>query len=116
MLDRALGAGPAIRAIYLVSLKGKVLAAGLAAEQRGLRADLLGSDVSATRLFREVVQRRRLVWGDKYLSALSGAVTVGVSAPHLSCHSGTQTEQSRSSGATKALPSVSRAVDTAAPK
>jgi len=81
MLDRALGAGPAIRAIYLVSLKGKVLAAGLAAEQRGLRADLLGSDVSATRLFREVVQRRRLVWGDKYLSALSGAVTVGVAMP-----------------------------------
>lgn len=81
VLDRALGDGRAFRAIYFVSGQGKVVAAGLTESQRLLRKDLLGSDVSANQLFRQAMQKRQPVWSDKYLSALSGAVTVGLAVP-----------------------------------
>jgi len=81
LLDRALGDGQALRAIYFVSGDGKVVAAGLMESQRLLRNDLLGSDVSANQLFRQAMQKRQPVWSDKYLSALSGAVTVGLAIP-----------------------------------
>lgn len=81
ILERAAWDGKAIRAIYLASNDGKVLAAGVVPALRVHRADLLGSDLSASPLFRAVLKSRQMVWGDKFLSALSGAVTVGLAYP-----------------------------------
>lgn len=81
VLDRATGDGHEFRAIYLVSGKGTVLAAGVAPDLRPGREDLLGSDLSATQLFVLARKRRQVIWGDKVLSALSGAVTVGLVYP-----------------------------------
>ncbi|WP_367848142.1 ATP-binding protein [Rhodoferax sp. WC2427] len=81
MLERAAWDGKAIRAIYLVSNDGLVEAAGLVPALRVRRTDVLGSDLSASPLFRAVLESRQMVWGDKFLSALSGAVTVGLAYP-----------------------------------
>lgn len=81
LLDRATDNSDGIRAIYLASNNGIVWAAGLDIELRSRRDDLLGSDVSANPLFRGAQFPRQLSWGDKYLSALSGSVTVGLAYP-----------------------------------
>jgi PAS domain S-box-containing protein len=81
LLDRVVWDGRSIRAVYLVSNEGTVLAAGLGPNLRAQRLDLLGSDLSASALFRSVQSTRQMVWGDKYLSALSGAVTIGLAYP-----------------------------------
>ena len=81
LLERAAWDGKAIRAIYLASNDGMVLAAGVVPALREHRTDLLGSDLSASPLFRAVQASRQMVWGDKFLSALSGAVTVGLAYP-----------------------------------
>ncbi|MBC7682909.1 MAG: PAS domain S-box protein, partial [Ferruginibacter sp.] len=81
LLERAALDGKAIRAIYLASNDGKVLAAGVVPALRVQGADLLGSDLSASPLFREALASRQMVWGDKFLSALSGVVTVGLAYP-----------------------------------
>ena len=80
-LDRTTGDGTAFRAIYLTSRNGSVLAAGVAPSLRLRRDDLLGSDLSTNPLFRSVRKTRSAVWGDKYLSALSGTVTMGLATP-----------------------------------
>jgi PAS domain S-box-containing protein len=67
--------------MYLTHNDGRVLAAGVVPALQLRRADLLGSDLSASPLFRKVLETRQMVWGDKYLSALSGAVTVGLAYP-----------------------------------
>ncbi len=81
LLERAAWDGKAIRAIYLAGNDGTVLAAGVQPALRLHRTDLLGSDLSASPLFRAVLESRQMVWGDKFLSALSGAVTVGLAYP-----------------------------------
>nr|WP_315244008.1 ATP-binding protein [uncultured Albidiferax sp.] len=81
LMERAAWDGKAIRAIYLVSNDGTVLAAGVQPALHLSHADLLGSDLSASPLFQEVLESRQMVWGDKFLSALSGAVTVGLAYP-----------------------------------
>lgn len=81
LLDSATGDGTAFRAIYLSSRNGTVLAAGLAPALRLRRDDVLGSDLSANHLFRSVRSARRAAWGDKFLSALSGTVTMGLATP-----------------------------------
>ena len=81
LLDRATGDGTAFRAIYLASRDGTVLAAGVAPGLRPRRNDLLGSDLSANPLFRTLRATRHASWGDKYLSALSGTVTMALAIP-----------------------------------
>ncbi len=81
LMDRATGGRQAFGAIYLATNQGTVVAAGVAPELRLHRDDLLGSDLSANPLHRAALSSRRIAWGDKYLSALSGAVTVGVAYP-----------------------------------
>ena len=81
LLERAAWDGKAIRAIYLASNDGTVLATGVVPALREHRTDLLGSDLSASPLFRAVLASRKMVGGDKFLSALSGAVTVGMAYP-----------------------------------
>lgn len=81
LLDRAVGDGQAFRAIYLVSRQGTVRAAGVAHALPDRRDEVLGSDLSGIPLFRAGQASRRLVWGDKYLSAMSGTVTAGLVVP-----------------------------------
>lgn len=81
LLDTAVGNGHVMGAIYLVSGRGIVLAAGVPESMRAHRSDWLGSDVSGNPLFRAAKDGHRLVWGDKYLSVLSGVVTVGLAYP-----------------------------------
>ena len=81
LIGRAVGDGQSFRAIYLLSPQGRVVAAGLAPQYAHLQEEVLGSDLSATPLFLDVKQRGMLVWSDKYLSSLTGVVTVGLSLP-----------------------------------
>ncbi len=81
LLQRAVGDGRAFRAIYLVSPQGRVLAAGVSNALQPRRDEVLGSDLSANPLFLAAQASRHLVWGDKYLSAMSGVVTAGVAYP-----------------------------------
>ncbi len=81
LLERAVGSGQTFRALYLVSPRGKVEGAGLAADYRHLQAEVIGSDLAAVALFRNVRQQGQAVWSGKYLSALTGAVTIGLGRP-----------------------------------
>lgn len=81
LIDNALAAGKTFRALYLLSPQGKVIAAGLTPEYHHLEAEVIGSDLSAAPLFREAKQRSGTIWSDKYLSSLTGVVTVGLAVP-----------------------------------
>ena len=81
LVREAVAGGRVFRALYLLSAAGEVVAAGVPPEYRHLEREVLGSDLSVTPLFREVRQRERAVWSDKYLSSLSGVVTVGLAVP-----------------------------------
>ena len=81
LISQAVAGGKVFRALYLLSPKGDVINAGLTPEYRHLEREVLGSDLSATPLFREARQRGTPVWSDKYLSSLSGVVTVGLAVP-----------------------------------
>lgn len=70
-----------IHALYLVARDGTVVAAGLGDNVEIFRGDILGSDLSATPLFRRVIDRGQRQWSDTYLSALSGNLTVGLATP-----------------------------------
>ncbi|PKO94433.1 MAG: hypothetical protein CVU16_02850 [Betaproteobacteria bacterium HGW-Betaproteobacteria-10] len=81
LISQAVGDGKVFRALYLLSAQGQVITAGLIPEYRHLEHEVLGSDLSATPLFREAKLRAGPVWSDKYLSSLSGIVTVGLAVP-----------------------------------
>ena len=81
LISQAVAGGKVFRALYLLSPQGEVISAGLTPEYRHMEHEVLGSDLSATPLFREVEQRDGPVWSDKYLSSLSGVVTVGLAIP-----------------------------------
>ncbi|WP_412479772.1 response regulator [Azonexus sp. IMCC34839] len=81
LIADAVAGGKVFRALYLISPQGDVLAAALTPEYQHLAGEIIGSDLSGTPLFQEVRQRRETVWSDKYLSALSGVVTVGLAMP-----------------------------------
>jgi signal transduction histidine kinase/CheY-like chemotaxis protein len=81
LISTAVAGGKVFRALYLLSPNGEVINAGLTPEYRHLEREVLGSDLSATPLFREARQRGTPVWSDKYLSSLSGVVTVGLAVP-----------------------------------
>jgi len=89
LLDMAVADGQTLRALYLLSPAGRVLAVGLPAAQRPLRAELLGVDLSRLPLLRQAQALTPgtgsgpggLVWGDRYTSPLSGRGTVGVLQP-----------------------------------
>ena len=81
LIERTVGNGRTFRALYVLSPQGRVTAAGLAPEYRHLQAEVLGSDLSSAPLFLDVQQKRTPVWSDKYLSSLTGIVTVGLGVP-----------------------------------
>ena len=81
LISQTVAGGKVFRALYLLSPEGEVISAGLPPEFHHLEREVLGSDLSATPLFREVEQSDGPVWSDKYLSSLSGVVTVGLAVP-----------------------------------
>jgi signal transduction histidine kinase/ActR/RegA family two-component response regulator len=81
LISQSVSGGKVFRALYLLSAQGEVIGAGLMPEYRHLEREVLGSDLSATPLFREVKQSNGPVWSDKYLSSLTGVVTVGLAVP-----------------------------------
>ena len=78
ILDANVGETRLFQALYWVSPQGEVLATGLVPAMRPLGAEMNGSDLSADPLFRAAHAERSMVWSGKYLSTLSGAITVGV--------------------------------------
>lgn len=92
-LDATVGDGTTFDAISVVDIDGLVKAAGLPLGRRAVVQELLNADFSANRLF--IAARNRTgvthdnqdaVWSDRYLSALSGQVTIG-----LALHAGRHT-------------------------
>jgi C4-dicarboxylate-specific signal transduction histidine kinase len=78
VLEEAIDGGHLFQAMYVLSPQGQVQAAGLPANQRAQADDLVGIDLSGNALYRSALAGRKSVWSGRYLSALSGAVTVGL--------------------------------------
>ena len=78
VIERALDGAQLFQATYLVSQRGQVQAAALAPGLAERSTEMVGGDLSANALFREVQARGGVVWSGKYLSALTGTVTVGL--------------------------------------
>lgn len=78
VLDGVIVRGHMFHTMYLLSAQGRVEAAGVPAALRAQRDDLIGNDLSANALFRAVQSGRTTAWSGKYLSALSGEVSVGL--------------------------------------
>ena len=81
LINRTVGDGKTFRALYLLSPQGRVIAAGLAPKYHHLQDEVINSDLSSATLFSDVTQRKAPAWSDKYLSSLTGVVTVGLSLP-----------------------------------
>ncbi len=81
LLDSAIGSGKTFGAIYLIDAQGRAGAAGLRSEHRHLRDELLGSDLKETLIVQAAREKNTQIWGDKYLSALTGSVTIGFAMP-----------------------------------
>ncbi|MCK7499159.1 MAG: cache domain-containing protein [Comamonadaceae bacterium] len=81
LLDMLMAAGPSFEAVYLADRNGMVEAVSLGANLQANRDELLGSDLSANRLYRLALERKAAVWSNKFQSALSGNVTVGIAIP-----------------------------------
>ena len=81
-LDAMAGKGDVFDAVFVVSLRGDVLAVGKPLGSRAANRDLRGADFSGNRLFRYAAQSNpaawQALWSDNYLSLLSGKNTVGV--------------------------------------
>ncbi|CAN7691593.1 ATP-binding protein [Pseudorhodoferax sp. LjRoot39] len=78
LLDQGVGAGDVLSVAYRLSREGRVVAAGLPPALRPRRADLLGSDLSSSSLYRALAHRAGVAWSGRYLSVLSGQLTAGL--------------------------------------
>jgi signal transduction histidine kinase len=81
LLDVIVGDGSSFTALYILSADGIVEAVGGSSASHEQHADLVGSDLSANRLYRAIQENRRPTWSDRYLSTLSGDTTVGLAIP-----------------------------------
>ena len=78
LLDASMGHERMFNTVSLLSAQGRVEAASVPAALRAQRADYIGDDLSANALFRAVQSGSHSVWSGKYMSALSGEVSVGL--------------------------------------
>jgi len=81
LFEALTGAGQPFDAVYLAGRDGIVEAVSLRPQSSMHLGELVGSDLSANRLYRAAAQRKTPVWSDKFLSALSGDVAVGIAVP-----------------------------------
>jgi two-component sensor histidine kinase len=80
-LDALTAEGQSFEVIYLADRDGTVEAVSLSLKSSAHPGELVGSDLSANRLYRLASQRQATVWSDKFLSALSGHVPMGIAIP-----------------------------------
>ncbi|WP_326533175.1 ATP-binding protein [Pseudorhodoferax sp.] len=78
LLDHGVGEGDVLGVVYRLSPQGRVAAVGLPPALRPRRADLLGSDLSSSSLYRALAERHGVAWSGRYLSVLSGQLTAGL--------------------------------------
>lgn len=79
-MSEFVGDGSAVRAVYMLDSKGRVLRAQAAAKDERL-SELRGADFSYTPLYRAVSETWTPVWSDKFISVFSGDTAVGVGLP-----------------------------------
>ena len=79
MLDTA--RGDSFEAVYLVNKSGTVVAISVRNISAGRSREMVGTDFSRNKLVRAVEQSGDVVWSDKFLSAVTGLVTIGVAIP-----------------------------------
>lgn len=78
LLDRLVEEQSGLSAVYAVGDDGTVIGVGLEAARRGLRADLVGMDLSAHPLFQLVGGAPGVHWSDAALSPIGGGVVAVV--------------------------------------
>ncbi|MBL4721138.1 MAG: histidine kinase [Alphaproteobacteria bacterium] len=79
MLDAA--RGDAFEALYLVNKVGTVVAISVGNVSAKRSREMVGIDLSNSKLVRAVAEKKNVVWSDKFLSAVTGIVTIGVAIP-----------------------------------
>ena len=79
LLDRA--RRPNLGALYIIDADGRLLAASIEGYSDARLAELRGIDLSTYPFFRAAARSATPLWSDKQISAVTGAVTVGLSAP-----------------------------------
>lgn len=83
-VDAIVGDGEVFEAVFILAANGAVETLGLPGKYRKAAAELHGADFSGNRLFQsarvlaQTGEPAPVIWSDKYLSALSGKITVGV--------------------------------------
>ena len=73
--------GSAITALYIVSPQGVVAALETIRSSHTHHQELIGTDLSANLLYRTAQATGKAVWSDRYLSAISGDLTIGIAIP-----------------------------------
>jgi signal transduction histidine kinase len=79
MLDTA--RGDSLEAVYLINKSGTVMAISVRNISAGRSREMIGTDFSRNKLVRAVEKSGDVVWSDKFLSAVTGLVTIGVAIP-----------------------------------
>ena len=81
MLRQSLSGISNVHALYLISSDGRVQQAEFTPALHHLQAESLGSDLSATPLLRKMREKNVVTWSDRYLSPLTGKLSVGLAVP-----------------------------------
>ncbi|MDX9736633.1 MAG: histidine kinase dimerization/phospho-acceptor domain-containing protein, partial [Azonexus sp.] len=81
MLRQSLSGISNVHALYLISTDGRVQQAEFTPALHHLQAESLGSDLSATPLLRKMREKNVVTWSDRYLSPLTGKLSVGLAVP-----------------------------------
>lgn len=72
---------PTLDAIYLIDADGKLVAASIAGMSEIRTRELTGIDLSSYPLLVSALDSPTAIWSDKHISAVTGAVTLGLTAP-----------------------------------
>jgi len=78
LLDAAVADGVTLQAVYRLDPQGRVQAVGLPAARREARGDLLGHALSRLPVVVAPITGTAAIWSDRYVSPLSGEVTVAL--------------------------------------
>lgn len=80
-INASLMASPALSALYILDLTGRVTAVGTDYADSERRTDILGSDLSKNPLFIRTQNTRNETWSDTFLSAVGGGLSVAIGIP-----------------------------------
>lgn len=72
---------PTLSAIYMIDADGRLVAASVEGANAARTRDLVGIDLSAHPYFKAALDSPRAIWSDKHISAVTGAVVIGIAAP-----------------------------------